>query len=43
VPIERTEVAPRKSDVDVDQVLLAWLPWRTSDDGSAKPAYTLKH
>jgi hypothetical protein len=42
VPIDRTEIAPRKSDVDVDQVLLAWLPWRTSHDGSETPAYAIE-
>jgi hypothetical protein len=42
VPIERTNVAPRKSDIDVDQVLLAWLPWRMPDSGAPTPAYIIE-
>jgi hypothetical protein len=41
VPIERTEVAPRKSDVDVDEVVLAWLPWHVTSDGQSSPAFRL--
>ena len=39
VTLTKTDVAPRKSDVDVDEVLLVWLPWRTASDSSIKPAY----
>ncbi len=41
VPLVKLEAAPRKSDVDVDDVLLAWLPWRISANGSATPAYIM--
>jgi hypothetical protein len=41
IALEKFEVPPRKSDVDVDEVLLVWLPWRVAADGDAKPAYAL--
>jgi hypothetical protein len=41
VPITRVEIAPRKSDVDVDDVQLVWLPWHTNQDGTITPAYSL--
>jgi hypothetical protein len=41
VPIKKYDVPPRKSDVDVDEVLLAWLPWRTGGAGPPAPAYVL--
>ncbi len=41
VPITKTEVAPRKSDVDVDEVVLAWLPWHVTSDGQSSPAFRL--
>jgi hypothetical protein len=41
VPVEKTDVAPRKSDVDVDEVLLVWLPWRVAADGRESAAYKL--
>jgi hypothetical protein len=41
VPLTKLDVPPRKSDVDVDEVLLVWLPWRTATDGRATPAYAL--
>jgi hypothetical protein len=30
---------PRKSDIAVDEVLLAWTPWRVDEAGEARPAY----
>ncbi|HMO85659.1 MAG TPA: ATP-binding protein [Lacipirellulaceae bacterium] len=39
VELDQVVVAPRKSDVDVSDVLLAWLPWRTTTSGAAAPAY----
>ncbi|TWT31063.1 AAA-like domain protein [Posidoniimonas corsicana] len=33
------EVSPRKSDIDVGQVVLAWLPYELSESGAATPAY----
>jgi hypothetical protein len=41
VMLDKLEVPPRKSDVDVDEVLLVWLPWRVAADGDATPAYAL--
>lgn len=41
VPLTKLDVPPRKSDVDVDDVLLVWLPWRTASDGRTTPAYAL--
>jgi hypothetical protein len=39
VQLATIEVPPRKTDVDVDDVLLAWLPYRAAADGQLKPAY----
>ncbi|TWT85880.1 AAA-like domain protein [Posidoniimonas polymericola] len=33
------EVPPRKSDIDVSRVVLAWLPYELSNSGGATPAY----
>ena len=41
IKLDKIEVPPRKSDVDVDEVVLVWLPWRRSSDGQITPAYTL--
>jgi hypothetical protein len=40
VPLTKLDVPPRKSDVDVDEVLLVWLPWRMASDGRATQAYS---
>ena len=37
--LERIEVSPRKSDIAVDQVVLAWLPWWVGSDAGDRPAY----
>jgi hypothetical protein len=37
--LESLELKPLKSDIDVDQILLAWLPWRIDGDGAAEPVY----
>lgn len=40
IVLEKVEVAPRKSDVAVDEVLLAWTPWWISPStGEARVAY----
>ncbi len=36
---EKTETAPRKADIDVDEVSLVWLPWWIDQGGTAHPAY----
>lgn len=41
IAIESLELAPRKSDIAVGPVAVAWAPWRRGTDGFAAPAYTL--
>jgi hypothetical protein len=36
---ESIELKPQKSDIEVDQVLLVWLPWRIDAAGTAEPVY----
>ena len=38
VPVERTQVRPRKSDISVGAVSLLWTPWRVAPDGTLEPA-----
>jgi hypothetical protein len=38
---QKAETPPRKADIDVDEVLLVWLPHRTDAKGVMQPAYTL--
>jgi hypothetical protein len=33
------EIKPQKSDIDVGDVSLAWLPWRVKETGFAEPVY----
>jgi hypothetical protein len=35
--LEAVEVQPKKSDISVTKVMLAWVPYRVSDDGRAEP------
>ena len=37
--LEPIDVSPRKSDIDVESVLLAWLPHRVDASGRATPLY----
>jgi hypothetical protein len=39
VQIDSFELKPRKGDIEVDQVSLAWLPWRINTSGHAEPVY----
>jgi len=39
VSLTAQELAPRKSDIAVGGVALAWMPWRTGADGFPSPAY----
>ncbi len=39
VTFERISVAPRKSDIAIGDVLLAWEPWRQGADGFPQPAW----
>lgn len=38
--LEPLRVAARKSDLDVEPLLLVWTPWRVAADGSAQPAWS---
>jgi len=37
--LRRVSVAPRKSDIAVGTVMLAWVPWRTGSDGLPAAAW----
>ena len=39
VPVEKSQVRPRKSDISIGNVGLCWVPWRTGADGTLEPAY----
>jgi hypothetical protein len=39
--VTRLEIAPRKSDLDVERVALVWVPWWQAANGSAEPLYAL--
>jgi hypothetical protein len=39
VDLERVRVPPRKSDISVGRVVLAWEPWRVAADGLPQPAW----
>jgi Helicase HerA, central domain len=41
VALERLRIAPRKADIAVGRVALAWEPWRAGADGFPRPASTL--
>jgi hypothetical protein len=41
VALEKLRIAPRKSDIAVGRVALAWEPWRAGADGFPRPASTL--
>ncbi len=41
VALEKVRIAPRKSDIAVGRIVLAWEPWRAGPDGFPRPASTL--
>jgi hypothetical protein len=41
VALQRVRIAPRKSDIAIGRVALAWEPWRAGADGFPRPASTL--
>jgi len=41
VALERIRIAPRKSDIAIGRVAVAWEPWRAGADGFPRPASTL--
>jgi len=38
ITLRSVQLAPRKSDLAIGEVALAWLPWRMGADGFAAPA-----
>jgi hypothetical protein len=40
--LEELPVRPRKTDLQVQQLSLIWLPWRIGAEGVAEPAYALE-
>jgi hypothetical protein len=41
IELARTSIAPRKSDIGVGRIAIAWEPWRAAADGFPRPASTL--
>jgi len=41
VALEKLRIAPRKSDIAIGRIALAWEPWRAGPDGFPRPASTL--
>jgi hypothetical protein len=39
VVLETTEIRPRKSDISVERMSLAWTPWWVHPTGSSRPAF----
>jgi hypothetical protein len=39
VALESVPLRPKKADITVEQVVLAWTPWKVGADGSAEAAY----
>lgn len=37
--LEKIEISPRKSDIDVGSVMLVWAPFRIADSGTVVPVY----
>ncbi len=38
--LDRRAIAPRKSDIAIGDIALAWVPWRRGADGFPAPAWT---
>jgi hypothetical protein len=41
IELARISIAPRKSDIGIGRIAIAWEPWRTGADGFPHPASTL--
>ncbi len=41
IALERLRIAPRKSDIAIGRIAIAWEPWRSGPDGFPRPASTL--
>jgi Skp family chaperone for outer membrane proteins len=42
IALERIRIAPRKSDIAIGRIAVAWEPWRSGADGFPRPASTLQ-
>ncbi len=42
VTLDRIRIAPRKSDIAIGRVAIAWEPWRAGADGFPRPASTIQ-
>ncbi len=41
IALEKIRLAPRKSDIAIGRIVVAWEPWRSGADGFPRPASTL--
>jgi hypothetical protein len=41
IELTRISIAPRKSDIGIGRIAIAWEPWRAAADGFPRPASTL--
>jgi len=41
IALEKIRISPRKSDIAIGRVAIAWEPWRAGTDGFPRPASTL--
>ncbi len=41
IALERVRISPRKSDIAIGRIAIAWEPWRAGPDGFPRPASTL--
>ncbi len=39
IPVQEIAIRPRKSDVSVERITLAWTPWVARPDGTQEPAF----
>ena len=42
LPLEQIQVTPKKADISVERLALAWLPFQVDATGLTKPVYTAK-
>jgi hypothetical protein len=41
IALKEVRIAPKKTDITVGTVVLAWAPWRVAPDGRSEPAYSV--
>jgi hypothetical protein len=39
LPLEKVELAPRKTDIEIADLILLWTPWRVGETGITEPLY----